>query len=539
MVFLAEAFTSPARMYALAKAGFSQSYTYFTWKNSAATSCASTSSELAGPVSEFFRPNFFVNTPGHPPRVPAGAAAGRPSRPGWCSRRPCRRATASTPASRTWRRSRPSPAARSTSTRRSTRPRSAASTGRCCRWCGASTRSGAPRRALGRIDVRFLETANPALIAYAKGTGLRRDHRVRQRRPARRPGGHRDWCPDDLGLPGALPRPRPDHAARSTAGRVGAQLRPARPCSVTHVPRPEGGGMSVDRLASSGTSPCSPRATTTSRTACSAPTPWPSGVAVRVWRPEATRRCRALPEGGEPVELPHRASGLFEAVAARRDRRRRATRWRWSATAAIGARPRPVLVPADARRARPAPGRRGPPPGAVGAPRRPPARDRRRRGHGLRGVGAVGALGERGGRLERLGRPRAPDALARARRASGSCSCPASGPGAHYKFEIRGADGVAAPEGRPRWRSAAETPPAHGLDGLRSRATPGGTGPGWRRAPERRPHAEPVSIYEVHLPSWRWNPRRGQPPPDLPRARATSSATTPPTWASPTWSCCR
>ena len=34
VVFLAEAFTSPARMYALAKAGFSQSYTYFTWKNS-------------------------------------------------------------------------------------------------------------------------------------------------------------------------------------------------------------------------------------------------------------------------------------------------------------------------------------------------------------------------------------------------------------------------------------------------------------------------------------------------------------------------
>ena len=34
VVFLSEAFTSPARMYALAKAGFSQSYTYFTWKNS-------------------------------------------------------------------------------------------------------------------------------------------------------------------------------------------------------------------------------------------------------------------------------------------------------------------------------------------------------------------------------------------------------------------------------------------------------------------------------------------------------------------------
>ncbi len=62
VVFLAEAFTSPARMYALAKAGFSQSYTYFTWKNSVAE-LSEYVSELAGEASEFFRPNFFANTP--------------------------------------------------------------------------------------------------------------------------------------------------------------------------------------------------------------------------------------------------------------------------------------------------------------------------------------------------------------------------------------------------------------------------------------------------------------------------------------------
>jgi starch synthase (maltosyl-transferring) len=62
VVFLAEAFTSPARMYALAKAGFSQSYTYFTWKNSA-WELREYVEELAGPAKEFFRPNFFVNTP--------------------------------------------------------------------------------------------------------------------------------------------------------------------------------------------------------------------------------------------------------------------------------------------------------------------------------------------------------------------------------------------------------------------------------------------------------------------------------------------
>jgi len=64
VIFLAEAFTRPAAMYALAKAGFSQSYTYFTWKNSKAD-LTEYLSELSAPggVREFFRPNFFVNTP--------------------------------------------------------------------------------------------------------------------------------------------------------------------------------------------------------------------------------------------------------------------------------------------------------------------------------------------------------------------------------------------------------------------------------------------------------------------------------------------
>ena len=84
-VFLAEAFTSEARMYELAKAGFSQSYTYFTWKNSRAE-LVDYVTELAGPVSEFFRPNFFVNTPdilhaylqdGRAPRVRGAPGAGR------------------------------------------------------------------------------------------------------------------------------------------------------------------------------------------------------------------------------------------------------------------------------------------------------------------------------------------------------------------------------------------------------------------------------------------------------------------------------
>ncbi|HEX2577263.1 MAG TPA: alpha-1,4-glucan--maltose-1-phosphate maltosyltransferase [Aquihabitans sp.] len=61
-IFLAEAFTYRAMMQELGKAGFSQGYTYFTWKQSAAE-LAEYVTELAGPEREFFRPNFFVNTP--------------------------------------------------------------------------------------------------------------------------------------------------------------------------------------------------------------------------------------------------------------------------------------------------------------------------------------------------------------------------------------------------------------------------------------------------------------------------------------------
>jgi starch synthase (maltosyl-transferring) len=63
VVFLAEAFTRRAVMRHLAKIGFSQSYTYFTWKNSR-HELTEYVSELAGSgEQEYFRPNFFVNTP--------------------------------------------------------------------------------------------------------------------------------------------------------------------------------------------------------------------------------------------------------------------------------------------------------------------------------------------------------------------------------------------------------------------------------------------------------------------------------------------
>ncbi|WP_405375862.1 MULTISPECIES: maltotransferase domain-containing protein [unclassified Microbacterium] len=62
VVFLAEAFTRPAPMQALAQAGFQQSYSYFTWRNT-----KEELEEFLGSVSDetadFMRPNLFVNTP--------------------------------------------------------------------------------------------------------------------------------------------------------------------------------------------------------------------------------------------------------------------------------------------------------------------------------------------------------------------------------------------------------------------------------------------------------------------------------------------
>ena len=62
VVFLAEAFTAPAMMHALGKAGFHQSYTYFTWRTSK-SELIEYGRELSQHTSAFFRPNFWVNTP--------------------------------------------------------------------------------------------------------------------------------------------------------------------------------------------------------------------------------------------------------------------------------------------------------------------------------------------------------------------------------------------------------------------------------------------------------------------------------------------
>jgi len=62
-IFLAEAFTRPAPMRRLAKAGFNQSYTYFTWRNSAGELREYLTELTRSGLQQYMRPNFFANTP--------------------------------------------------------------------------------------------------------------------------------------------------------------------------------------------------------------------------------------------------------------------------------------------------------------------------------------------------------------------------------------------------------------------------------------------------------------------------------------------
>ena len=62
VIFLAEAFTRPPMMHTLAKIGFHQSYTYFTWRNTAGE-LTEYMRELSGDAAAYMRPNFFTNTP--------------------------------------------------------------------------------------------------------------------------------------------------------------------------------------------------------------------------------------------------------------------------------------------------------------------------------------------------------------------------------------------------------------------------------------------------------------------------------------------
>jgi starch synthase (maltosyl-transferring) len=63
IIFLAEAFTRPKIMASLAKVGFTQSYTYFTWRVSKQEIVEYMTELVSGPSRNYFRPNFWPNTP--------------------------------------------------------------------------------------------------------------------------------------------------------------------------------------------------------------------------------------------------------------------------------------------------------------------------------------------------------------------------------------------------------------------------------------------------------------------------------------------
>jgi starch synthase (maltosyl-transferring) len=63
VVFLSEAFTRPSVMHHLAKVGFSQSYTYFTWRNTKQELASYLGELTQAPVADYMRPNLFANTP--------------------------------------------------------------------------------------------------------------------------------------------------------------------------------------------------------------------------------------------------------------------------------------------------------------------------------------------------------------------------------------------------------------------------------------------------------------------------------------------
>lgn len=76
-IFLAEAFTRPAVMRELAKVGFTQSYTYFTWRETKAELTAYVTELAQSPLADYFRPNFWPSTPDIlPPYLQTG---GRPA----------------------------------------------------------------------------------------------------------------------------------------------------------------------------------------------------------------------------------------------------------------------------------------------------------------------------------------------------------------------------------------------------------------------------------------------------------------------------
>ena len=231
MIFLAEAFTRPPMMRALAKIGFQQSYTYFTWRNTKAE-IIEYITELAGEVKEYFRPNFFVNTPDI---LHAYLQAG--GRPAFHARLVLA-ATLS-----------PSYGIYSGFESYENVPRGAGSEEyRDSEKYEAKVRDldGPLMPFIGRLNairhrypvferldnVTFLESAHDSLLVYAKGHGTRRQDHVREHRPER-PRGGAGGDSARAGSPGVVRRARSPDRRRATPGRPARTTSCSRPATRT------------------------------------------------------------------------------------------------------------------------------------------------------------------------------------------------------------------------------------------------------------------------------------------------------------------
>ena len=235
--------------------------------------------------------------------------------------------------------------------------------------------------------------------------------------------------------------------------------------------------------------------------------PVPGGIVVRVWRPEA-RVVRVIPDGHAPVELAHRESALFEGVLEGfTPPLRYEVEVEYDTYAVRGADPYaflPTIGELDLH--------------LVGEGRHQGLWERL--GAHLREIDdvagtafAVWAPSARS--VSVVGDWNGWDGRVHPMRSLGSSGVwelfvPGVGPDGHYKFEVRGADGALRLKADPL-AAAAETPP-------RTASVVFESAHEWRdgawiaERAERRPHAEAVSIYEVHLPSWRLNPLEGNRP---------------------------
>ena len=88
VLFLAEAFTRPRVMERLAKLGFSQSYTYFTWRDTKEELTRVHAGTHHHPGTGILPSQLLAQHPRHSARTPADAVACRPFAAGWCWPRP-------------------------------------------------------------------------------------------------------------------------------------------------------------------------------------------------------------------------------------------------------------------------------------------------------------------------------------------------------------------------------------------------------------------------------------------------------------------